>query len=144
VEANSLARQIRDLALATPSGLEVVTELGENLPPISIDRQQMLQVCWNMVNNAIEAMDGQGTLTIATRLVPEQNAVAIDLSDTGPGIRPQDLKRIFDPFYSTKPNGTGLGLSICHRIVEEHGGTIEVRTEPGKGSSFSVILPVTE
>lgn len=144
VEVNSLARQIRDLALATPSGLEVVTELDGGLPPVSVDREQILQVCWNMVNNAIEAMDGQGTLTIGTRLVKEQKAVAIDLSDTGPGIKREDLPRIFDPFYSTKPNGTGLGLSICHRIVEEHRGSIEVRTELGKGSTFSVILPVGE
>lgn len=144
VEVNSLACQIRDLALATLSGLGVDTELGEDLPPIFVDRQQMLQVCWNIVDNAIEAMDGRGTLTIGTRLVPEQKAVAIDLRDNGPGIRPQDLKKIFDPFYSTKPNGTGLGLSICNRIVEEYGGTIEVETKLGNGSTFSVILPVAD
>ncbi len=120
---------------------EVVRDIGA-LPPVNCVPSQMNQVLLNLVTNAVQAIDGRGKILVRTRVHSE--AIHIVVQDNGKGIAPEHLARIFDPFFTTKPvgQGTGLGLAICYRIVHEHGGTIQVASEPGKGTRFTVILPV--
>ncbi len=115
------------------------------LPPCIVDEDQIRQALDNLVTNAIDAITVGGTLTLATRTACENGThyVVIDVSDTGPGISPDLVKRIFEPFYSTKEtgHGTGLGLSICKKIMEEHRGSIRVSAAPGGGAMFSLFIP---
>jgi two-component system NtrC family sensor kinase len=117
----------------------------ENLPLIFVDPSQMQQVFMNMIINAAEAMDGSGRLTLATWFDPVEKSVEVAFTDTGYGIREEDMQRLFDPFFTTKEvgHGTGLGLAISYGIVREHKGTISVESEIGKGTTFIVSLPVT-
>jgi len=98
----------------------------------------------NLFKNAIEAMPNGGELRVSIYLSKSEDTVCIEVSDTGCGISEADLRSIFRPFYSTKPDGTGLGLSFCRRVTEEHGGEIRVKSELSEGSTFSVILPVRQ
>lgn len=112
---------------------------------IQIDKNQMRQVFLNLFFNAIHAMKEGGTLTVETRELPDDN-LEISVSDTGAGIPPENLPHIFDPFFTTKSSeeGTGLGLAIAYRIVQSHGGEINVTSVPGEGTTFSVILPLAK
>jgi signal transduction histidine kinase len=105
----------------------------------------MQQVFMNMIINAAEAMNGNGRLTLVTRYVPAEGAVEIEFTDTGHGIKEENLERIFDPFFTTKEvgHGTGLGLAISYGIVKEHKGTITVQSEVGRGTTFTIRLPVS-
>ena len=120
----------------------VATDLDPALPPLDANEGQLRQVCLGLASNALEAMEGRGTLTIRSRV--GRGEVEIELEDQGPGIPRENLARIFDPFFTTKPpgQGTGLGLAIAQGIVTDHGGRIEVRSTPGKGSTFRVVLPL--
>jgi len=115
------------------------------LPSCIVDEDQIRQALDNLVNNAIDAMADGGTLVLATRTACENGThyVVIDVSDTGPGISPDLVQRIFEPFYSTKDigHGTGLGLSICKKIMEEHRGSIRVSATAGGGATFSLFIP---
>jgi len=115
-----------------------------DLPALSVDQDRIEQVFLNLVMNAAEAMEGGGTLSIATSRETEGGAIRITFEDTGPGMDAEIQKRIFDPFFSTKEvgAGTGLGLSVSYRVVEDHGGRILLDSEPGKGARFTVILPI--
>jgi two-component system, NtrC family, sensor kinase len=117
------------------------TELEEGLPEITVNEGQMRQVFLGLGSNALDAMDGQGNLTIRTRR--RRNELAIEFEDEGPGIPDEVAARIWDPFFTTKPpgQGTGLGLAIAQGIVADHGGRIEMQTHVGKGSIFRVVLP---
>ncbi len=119
---------------------------ASQLPKIVADSTQLQQVFMNIILNAAEAMNGDGVLTLSTSLMEEHSIIEIKFSDTGPGIKEEDRKRIFEPFFSTKEGGkgTGLGLSISYSIIQKHRGTIEVKTEAEKGSTFIVRLPVSE
>ena len=120
------------------------TEFGP-VPLIQADREQLRQVFFNLFTNAVDAMPEGGTLTIRTWIGETNPPQAwIDISDTGEGIQPEALSQIWEPFFTTKPEGkgTGLGLSICRRIVEQHGGTIELESRPGQGTSVRLMLPV--
>ncbi|MGD0991934.1 MAG: ATP-binding protein [Gemmatimonadales bacterium] len=122
-------------------------ELSEGLPAIRADGEQLIQVFMALMLNAMDAMDARGTLTVSTsKSAARGDEVVIALSDTGKGIPRQDIQKIFEPFYTTKPQGrgTGLGLSICYSIVSDHHGRIEVDSELGRGSTFRVILPTGE
>jgi PAS domain S-box-containing protein len=111
------------------------------LPQIMADPDQMKQVFVNLVSNAVQAMEGTGgKITVSGRVV--DGFLAISISDNGPGIPAADLKKVFDPFYSTRDAGTGLGLTIVHRILDEHDGHIEVMSDFRKGTTFVVSLPV--
>jgi len=133
--------------------IEIVLDLDRSLPPIWIDADQIKQVIMNMVVNAQHAVEEKGNITIRTRraLDPRVSAaeakpmVAISIIDTGCGISEKNLKRIFDPFFTSKDvgRGTGLGLSVSHGIVETHGGFIEVESRVGEGSTFRIFLPLT-
>lgn len=108
------------------------------------DDAQLQQVFMNLLINAVEAMGPNGTLTITTELADGENGAGIlriHVQDTGVGVAPENLEQLFVPFFTTKRNGTGLGLAISHRIMQEHRGTISVRSEPGKCSVFSLSLP---
>jgi signal transduction histidine kinase len=121
-----------------------VTEAhAEDLPMVEMDVPRIKQVFLNIINNAVYAMKVGGSLTIRTTL--DGGKVRVAFEDTGPGIPAEILGRIFDPFFTTKPevSGTGLGLSVSLGIVQSHGGTIDVQSEPGKGTTFTVTLPIT-
>jgi signal transduction histidine kinase len=128
--------------------VEISTSFIEGLPPVRADAQQLRQVFLNLVLNAVEAMPQGGKLQVSTSLrrSTRRGAAAAFLEvrfrDTGVGISPGDLRNLFIPFFTTKERGTGLGLPISQRIIENHGGTIEVRSQTGTGSTFSVLLPV--
>lgn len=118
----------------------IIAELGDSLPETTGVKDQLIQVFLNLGLNALEAMPRGGTLTIRTRC--EGNDVVIQFVDTGEGIDNRILDRIFDPFFTTKETGQGLGLSIIKNIVDAHGGRIEVQSNHGHGSMFSVTLPI--
>ena len=134
------------LALLRPEledrGLKVVSELASSLPPVLFDPAQLKQVLVNLIKNAMQAMPPQGTLTV--RSGSTQEAVWMAVSDTGPGIPPEQLNRIFEPFYTTKNKGTGLGLLIVQRIIRDHGGRIELESTVGKGTTFKLWLPLRD
>ena len=119
-----------------------VTELDPALPLLSLNEGQLRQVFLGLASNALEAMEGRGTLTLRSRVVSGE--VEVELEDEGPGIADEILPKIFDPFFTTKPpgQGTGLGLAIAQGIVADHGGRLEVTSRAGKGSIFRVVLPV--
>ena len=122
--------------------IEVARELDTDLPQTMADPDQIERVLVNILNNACQAMEGSGgRLRLATR--KEAGRLAVEIEDSGPGIAPEHLPRIFDPFFTTKGlgKGTGLGLSLCHGIVKQHGGEIEVESEPGR-TLFRVLLPL--
>lgn len=98
----------------------------------------------NIIINAAEAMEGEGELILSTRSGYDQDSVFLEFKDTGPGINKENLDKIFDPFFTTKDvgHGTGLGLAISYGVVKAHKGTISVESEPGKGTTFIVRLPV--
>jgi PAS domain S-box-containing protein len=120
---------------------ELVREYGET-PPIRCLPVQLEQVLVNLLVNAAQAIEGRGVITLRTGTADGE--VFIEVEDTGQGIAPEHLVRLFEPFFTTKPpgSGTGLGLSISYTIVQRHGGEIRVRSTPGKGSVFRVVLPI--
>ncbi|NNE65285.1 MAG: HAMP domain-containing protein [Pyrinomonadaceae bacterium] len=122
--------------------LDLELELSEEMPKALVDPDQIQQVVLNLLLNSRDAMPNGGKLKIATGIVGDSISIVID--DTGTGISHEDLKRVFDPFYSTKSSatGTGLGLAVCYGIVTSHGGTIEASSDHGKGTSFTVLLPI--
>ena len=126
--------------------VKVTGEVDDSLPRIYGDRQQLTQVFLNMVLNALDAMPEGGTLNITISDTHRRDFVAVEFTDTGSGIPEQQLKRIFDPFYTTKPDakGTGLGLSVSLGIIKQHGGDIKVRSRVNEGTTFTILLPIAE
>jgi two-component system, NtrC family, sensor kinase len=124
--------------------IEVRKNYGD-IPSILCSPSQINQVVLNLVTNAAQAIAENGTITISTAR-HDQRTVRIDVADTGTGIAAEILPKIFDPFFTTKEigSGTGLGLSIAHKIVKQHGGRIEVRSEVGRGSCFTILLPLRD
>jgi len=120
--------------------VQVQRRLAADLPPLLAVADQLTQVLLNLVINAAEAMPQGGELTITTAHV--DNWVDVSFSDTGPGMSSEEASKIFEPFYTTKATGTGLGLAISYGIIERHGGSITVTSEPGHGATFTVRLPV--
>ena len=125
--------------------IEVVTHFDPQLPALVVDKDKLRQVFMNLIMNAQQAIGKDGRITIRTVFDDDRKHVRVSVSDTGTGIEPKHLPRIFDPFFTTKSTGegTGLGLSVSYGIVKDHGGEILVESEPGKGSVFTVLLPVT-
>jgi PAS domain S-box-containing protein len=123
-----------------PPSVELKLELPEDLPMVFIDQRQMEQVLGNLVVNACQAMNKGGELIIST--YPDKEMLAIAVEDTGIGITPENMKKIFEPLFTTKAKGIGLGLAVSKKLAEANGGRIEVDSEPGEGSTFTVYLPV--
>lgn len=124
--------------------IEIVKNLDPFLPFVQGNAGQLKQVFMNIIVNAAEAMHGSGKLTITTIRSPDGRSVLIEFTDTGEGIPEENLSRIFDPFFTTKDvgKGTGLGLATSYGIIEEHGGKIRVKSQVGKGSTFTIELPI--
>ncbi len=122
--------------------VQVHTRLEENLPPVLAIPDQLTQVFLNILINAVEAMPNGGELRIGSLLTEDGRWVLVAIRDSGPGLTPDQMAHLFEPFYTTKPSGTGLGLAISYGIVERHGGSIEVSSQPGQGATFVVRLPV--
>jgi PAS domain S-box-containing protein len=145
-----------------PPSVQVLLELPTDLPPILVDPQQIIQILGNLTQNACQAMLDGGALTISSSVNSDQSSVSSDqptvitgnrqpttgnwilitVSDTGPGIPPGNMAKLFEPLFSTKPNGIGLGLPLSRKLAEANGGRIEVQSELGKGSAFSLWLPI--
>ncbi len=120
--------------------IHVIRRYAPSLPLAQIDRERMEQALTNLVLNAVEAMPTGGTLSLG--LAASDRWLTITVSDTGPGIPPEIQRRIFEPFFTTKARGTGLGLAVARRVIEEHGGTITLMSETGKGATFTIKLPL--
>ncbi len=140
----NLSEVIHDLAEAYRPGaqaarVELVTELEPNPPPVMADRAQLERVFFNLWINAVQAMPEGGRLTV--RLWTEGRDVVITVSDTGKGIPPERLEDVFKPFFTTREDGTGLGLAICKNIIDEHGGSLAVESEVGRGTTVIIRLP---
>jgi two-component system NtrC family sensor kinase len=119
-------------------------ELSENIPRIRVDKDQIQQSLINLALNAVEATDSGGKVTFTTGFISKDKMVEIAVSDTGKGIPEEDLDHIFEPFFSSKESGTGLGLAITHGIIQQHRGTIDVKSRPGQGTTFTIRLPITK
>lgn len=125
--------------------VEIIRDYGTGLPPITMNKNQIQQIIVNLCNNAIDAMPQGGKITISTKLKDKgNNLVEIVVADTGEGMSKEVKQRIFEPFFTTKEvgKGTGLGLSLCYEIVKKHQGDIEVASEVGKGTAFTIQLPI--
>ncbi|MEE9231965.1 MAG: PAS domain S-box protein [Nitrospirales bacterium] len=125
-------------------GIKTVIDAAPEVPPVFADPDQMTQVLLNLVVNACHAMPDGGTLRIG--LYPRNKQVELTVADTGCGIPPSDVSKLFDPFFTTKAvgEGTGLGLTVVHGIIQEHEGTISVKSEAGKGTTFYISLPIIQ
>jgi signal transduction histidine kinase len=125
---------------AKQQGIEVRWYPAPDLPPVQIDEDMFDQVLLNLVLNAEEAMPNGGTLTLQSRV--ETGWVVLDVIDTGCGIPPDMLPKVFKPFVTTKEGGNGLGLATAKKVVTAHGGRIDAQSEPGRGTKFTIRLPV--
>jgi two-component system NtrC family sensor kinase len=132
-------------------GVSIQFNSGEDLPMLTMDRNQIQSVLINLIINALDAMEQGGTIAISTGISLSANdtgkrGIEIAVTDSGCGIPPEDLDKLFEPFFTTKEvgKGTGLGLAVSYGIVQRHGGTIRVQSEVGRGSTFTVWLPVEE
>ncbi|MCD6175420.1 MAG: GHKL domain-containing protein [Planctomycetes bacterium] len=123
--------------------IKILVQVDENIELVSMDSEQMGEVVMNLLINAIEAARaGTGEVAVGTELDAKSQQVILRVSDNGPGIK--DIDRIFEPFHSTKPNvGTGLGLTITRQIIQNHAGTITVKSVPNEGAVFTVRIPIT-
>ena len=146
VDINEAIREVIELTRseAVKTGVSVRTELADGLPLIEGDRVQLQQVILNLIVNAVQAMG-----TVARRAArvahhdrqTEPNGVLVAVKDSGPGLAPAVVERLFDPFYTTKPDGLGMGLSICRSIIEAHGGQLWVTANQAPGAAFYFTVP---
>lgn len=129
-------------------------QFDPSIPPIMADEGRLTQLFLNLVKNAVEAVGETGMVRITSRILSDYSMtqkgerrsrmVAIDVADDGPGIRKEQMENLFTPFFTTKSKGTGLGLAICQKIVSEHRGMLRVQSDPGKGTTFTVMLPLIQ
>jgi two-component system sensor histidine kinase AtoS len=124
--------------------ISFIRELDDSLPVVMADSSKLLQIFLNLFLNSIEASPGGGTITVRACLVESGDGVQITVADTGKGLDADTLARIFQPFYTTKPKGSGLGLAITKRLVEQHQGSIEVVSQSGQGTTFTITLPLEQ
>jgi nitrogen fixation/metabolism regulation signal transduction histidine kinase len=147
VDLNQVAREVTKLFDAQMEASDrprivKVLQLDDSLPAVSGDPEQLRRALRNLVLNALDAMPKGGTLTLRTQHLDgsEDRKIALEVSDTGEGLTPEECARLFTPYYTTKQHGTGLGLAIVQSVVSDHKGTITVRSEPGKGATFRIEL----
>jgi len=115
--------------------------LSDNLPSVLIDVNQMEQVFINFFMNAVEAIQGQGHISVRSYKDEDNQGIVVEIADSGMGIPQELVERIFEPFFSTKPKGTGLGLAVNYGIIQKHGGQIRVSSQPGRGTTMTIRLP---
>ncbi len=144
VNLNRIAEELLQLAQKDMSRAKVRVnmKLDEGLPDIVADANAIGQVLLNLLTNARRAIAEEGEITIETSYIPTTRSVRLVVRDTGSGIPPEVLPKIFDPFFTTKPEGTGLGLSISHGIVHDHRGTVDVESQVGEGTTFTLTFPL--
>ena len=144
VDFNTLIGEVRSFLapLTTQRGVLVELQLESDLPTVLIDRDQMRQALMNLWLNALNAMPSGGRITITSVLAAAN--VVVRVEDTGPGLPPAILDRVFDPFFSADQKGTGLGLAVVSSIVRGHGGSIRAESNPSKGAAFCIEIPLTE
>ena len=142
VDLNALLQEVLSHT-SVPEKIKVVSKLDESLPQILADPDQLSQVIKNIILNALQAMPETGQLVIKSETLP-QSWVAVSFADSGAGISRENQEKLFEPLFTTKAKGIGLGLAIVKTLVEGHGGTVEVQSELGKGSIFTVRLPIRE
>ena len=123
--------------------VEVKFLWGNNIPPVQADEGQLKQAFYNIIKNAIQSMPHGGSLNISCEQNGEGETV-IEFSDTGKGIAPEDMSRIFNAYFTTKASGNGLGLMIVERIIRQHGARLSIESVKGKGTRFTVVFPVME
>ncbi len=144
-DINAVVRRALDeLGVASLRDIELKLDLAEGLPAVQLDEEQVVRALGNLVNNAVGAMGGKGRLAVATRRAESAAEVVVAVTDSGPGIPPDYLAKLFQPFFTRKAGGTGLGLTIVRKVAEDHGGRVEVESEPGKGATFRFVLPVSK
>jgi PAS domain S-box-containing protein len=147
MDVNDVVREALSQTVV-PECIEVVSQLDETLPMILVDPDQLRQVFDNLIRNAIQAILEDGCLTIKSEMSDRDELgncsdwITVSINDTGVGIPPENLEKLFEPLFTTKAKGIGLGLALVKNLVEENGGTIEVESEVGKGSTFTVRLPL--
>jgi len=144
--ATDLGRLLADSAeLMSPSlrrrGVTLQVEVAGDLPPVAVDAAKIRQVLVNLIQNAAEAMPEGGHVDLRASRFPEGEGIVITVADDGPGMSAEVRDRIFEPFFSTKFTGTGLGLAITRSLVAQHGGRLDCDSEPGRGTTFFVMLP---
>jgi C4-dicarboxylate-specific signal transduction histidine kinase len=148
-EINVAIREVIELTRgeAAKSSVSVQVQLAEGLPLVEADRVQLQQVILNLIINAIQAMSGSPedirTLYVSSENI-ESEGVHVAVRDSGPGLSPDGVERLFEPFYTTKPDGMGMGLSICRSIIEGHGGRLWASPNTGPGATFQFTLPYVE
>jgi two-component system sensor histidine kinase HydH len=128
---------------AEKRNIEIRVSSDIDLPLVQLDTDRFSQCLLNLYLNAIQAMEAGGSLFIRCFFHSENKRICIEIADTGKGIPPEDIKKIFDPYFTTKNTGTGLGLAIVHKIIEAHQGNIRVKSTPGKGTVFTISLPAS-
>jgi len=145
-DLNSIVEKAVKLYGEFPENLELAVGYAENLPQISVDPEQMERAFFNIIKNAVEAMDGSGRLFVSTQVVvdSENRYIEIEFADTGAGISEEAREQLFTPHFSTKRGGAGLGLAIVQKIITDHGGDVKVKSEEGKGTTFTLRIPIVE
>ena len=126
---------------ATEKRVETRVEAEGNLTPVMADKDTLRSVFTNLVINSLQAIDGEGGNIVIRIINDEGGRARVEITDTGRGIAPEDISKVFEPYYSTKETGTGLGLAIVRKVIEDHGGTVSVRSKLGDGTTFTIILP---
>jgi two-component system sensor histidine kinase HydH len=139
-DINALVDSVVELLRQQQESAEIVKSYSPDLPEVEIDQDMFTEVLQNLIINAFQATNGNGTVEVATLL--ESNRLAVTVSDSGPGVPEDQREKIFEVFYTTKKGGTGLGLSIAKRITEEHGGSIVLESSSLGGAQFVVRLPL--
>jgi two-component system, LuxR family, sensor kinase FixL len=145
VAVNALVEELHELMRTDASlhGVELLLDLAPGLPEVTADAGQIQQVILNFLHNSLEALSTQrpGNPRVAIRTSLDGTAVQLTVCDNGPGLSPEAVKRVFDPFFSTKENGTGLGLAISSTIARSHGGTVGYRANTPCGACFYIVVP---
>lgn len=120
--------------------ITLIRQISDDLPPLWVDQELLRNCILNFVNNSAQAMPNGGAITLGAE--PDHDRIRLTFADQGSGIRPEDIGKIFQPYFTTKDVGIGLGLAITERIIKEHGGEIQVESTPGEGTTFTVVLPL--
>jgi signal transduction histidine kinase len=132
--------------LMQKSGIQLIVDVDEKIPVLFVDRYRVQTALFNLIQNALEAMSGGGIISVTAKAAPQSNTIAITVQDNGPGIPPELLARVCEPFFSTHTDEglRGLGLAIVQDIVKIHGGRIEMKSSPDEGTQIVLYFPIVE